>query len=71
MSAYSRVAGNEEADKWAKQATEEPDARGGGGMDGLYGRIREAASAASPIFSQLEAGDFGKEVGRGADMVEE
>jgi len=40
-------------------------------MDGLQGQIREAADATPQIYSQLEAGDSGKEVGRGVDVVEE
>jgi len=40
-------------------------------MDGLQGQIREAADATPQISSQPKAGDFGKEVGRGMDVVEE
>jgi len=40
-------------------------------MDGLQGQIWEAADAAPQISSQPKAGNFGKEVGRGVDVVEE
>ena len=40
-------------------------------MDGLQGQIQEAVDAAPQISSQLKAGDFGKEVGRSVDVVEE
>jgi len=40
-------------------------------MDGLQEQIREAADATPQIFSQPKAGDFGKELGRGVDVVKE
>jgi len=68
--AHSGVAGNEEADKWAKQAAEEPDARGVEWM-GYKDRYGRRLMPPPQISSQPKAGDFGKEVGRGVDVVEE
>jgi len=59
--AHSGVAGNEEADKWAKQAAEEPDARGVEWL-GYKDRYGVAADATPQITSQREAGDLGEKV---------
>ena len=40
-------------------------------MDGLQGQIRETVDAAPQISSQPKTGNFGKEVGRSVDVVEE